>query len=493
LSETRNKSYRPGIVSIIIPTYNEQAYFKRLLAKVLAAPLPGHLEKEIIVVDDGSTDGTRLLIEQQVAAHPHTIKAIYQEINQGKGAAVSRGISATTGEYIIFQDADLEYDPSEYALLLQPILDGFADVVYGSRFASRKMRRVFNYHHALGNKFLTHLSNMTTGLDLTDMETCNKAFRADILRTIPIRSKRFGIEPEVTAKIAKRNCRVYEVPISYLGRSYNEGKKINWKDGVSAIYTIFKYFFIDDCFNEQYGQAILSSLSHARRFNRWMVKTIEPYLGYRILEVGAGIGNISRQLPQREKLIVTDVDATYLEILQQAYSGNDLVDVTPLDISQEDDFAGLGEALCDTIVCLNVLEHIEDDLGALKRMKRLLQTDGRLILLVPQYKWLFGSYDRVAGHYRRYTRKNLRTRLKAAGFHYLKFKRFNFISIPAWWINACLLKRKRMGRIQLKIFDTFVLLIKMVEWILPLPGILLICVAEKAPTDRSRGQVRVAE
>jgi len=466
-------------VSIIIPVFNERAYLNRLVTRVLAAPLPDPLDREIVMVDDCSTDGTRDLIKELLTKHPAVIRAFYQERNQGKGAAVRRGIAETTGDFIIFQDADLEYDPNEYPLLLEPILNGDADVVYGSRFASRKMRRVFNYHHALGNKFLTHLSNMTTGLDLTDMETCYKVFRADILRTIPIRSNRFGIEPEITAKVAKRSCRLYEVPISYRGRSYNEGKKINWKDGFAAIWTILKYFMIDDCFNEQFGQEMLQSLSHARRFNQWMVRLIEPDLGDRILEVGAGIGNISRQLPQREKLYASEMNATYLEILNQAYAGNELVEVVELDISDASQVDALGEGICDTVVCLNVLEHIEDDRTALAHMHKLLKPGGRLILLVPQYQWLFGTYDKAAGHYRRYSRKVVVTRLQQAGYGSLRFKTLNFFSIPAWYLNACLLKRKRMGRIQLKVFDTLVPCMRLIERFLPLPGLSLICVAEK--------------
>ncbi len=474
------KSFNAGTVSIIIPTYNERAYLRRLVERVLAAPLPGGLKKEIIIVDDGSNDGTRDLAVNIASEQPDIIRVIFQDRNQGKGSALRCGIAEMTGEFTIFQDADLEYDPNEYTLLIEPLIEGVADVVYGSRFVVRKMRRVFNYHHAIGNRFLTHLSNMTTGLDLTDMETCYKAFRADILRTIPIRSNRFGIEPEITAKIAKRNCRVYEVPVSYRGRSYSEGKKINWKDGVAAIFTIIKYFFIDDCFNEQYGQAILHSLSHARRFNRWMVKRIEPYLGLRILEIGAGIGNISRQLPQREKLIVTDMDNTYLEILQQAYGSNDIVDVARLDLTQDKDLDAIGSEVCDTIVCLNVLEHIENDLEALCRIKDLLENGGRLILLAPQHKWLYGSYDKVAGHYRRYGRKDIQDLLSNAGYTILQLTNFNFLSIPGWWINSCLLKRKRMSRLQLKLYDTIIPAVRFLEWMLPLPGLSLICIAEKS-------------
>jgi 2-polyprenyl-3-methyl-5-hydroxy-6-metoxy-1,4-benzoquinol methylase len=445
----------------------------------MVAPLPGDLDREIVIVDDGSSDGTRTLVENLAKNHPDLIRAVYQDHNQGKGAAIRRGINETTGEFIIFQDADLEYDPNEYPLLLEPIISGFADVVYGSRFASRKMRRVFNYHHHLGNKFLTHLSNMTTGLDLTDMETCYKAFRSDILRTIPIRSNRFGIEPEITAKIAKRNCRVYEVPISYRGRSYNEGKKINWQDGVSAILTILKYFFIDDCFNENFKHANLQSLSNTRRLNQWMVKLIEPFFGDRILEVGAGIGNISRQLPQLEKLIVTERSSVFLEILHQAYGGNEIVDVVRLDLTMPEDFENVGREVCDTVLCLNVLEHIENDLVALERMSKMLQPGGQLILLVPQYRWLYGSYDQVAGHYRRYSRKDIENLLNKSGYSNIRIKSFNFISIPAWWLNSCLLKRKRMSRIQLKIYDTLVPMMQLLERCIPLPGLSLVCIAEK--------------
>jgi glycosyltransferase involved in cell wall biosynthesis len=477
----QGKVFTNGKFSILIPVYNERAYLRRCVERVIAAPLAYNLQKEVIIVDDGSTDGTDKLIKELSEEYPDIIRAFFQEKNQGKGAAIRRAIQEMTGEYAIFQDADLEYDPRDYNIILQAIKEGNADVVYGSRFAARTMRRVFNYHHAIGNKLLTHLSNLTTGLDLTDMETCYKAFRADVLKTIPLRSNRFGIEPEITAKIAKRNCMVFEVPISYAGRSYGEGKKINWKDGVSAIFTIFKYWLIDDCFDQQYAQAILNNLAHARRFNKWMVKCIEPFLGDRILEVGAGIGNVSRSLPKKEKLIVTDVDPTYLEILEVGFRDNDIVDVAKLDISRREDVQKLGESVCDTVVCLNVLEHIEEDVAALQNIHHLLSSGGRLVLLVPQYKWLFGSYDQHAGHVRRYTRKDLTRRLKEANFQPLWFKNFNFMGIFGWWINSCLLKRTSMDRWQLKIFDTLVPVLRLLEKLLPLPGISLICVAERQP------------
>jgi glycosyltransferase involved in cell wall biosynthesis len=229
----------------LIPVFNEQSFLARIVERVLAAPLPGNMKRELIIVNDASTDRTANVIRDLCAKHPE-IRAFDQPHNQGKGAAIRRAIKEMSGQYAIIQDADLEYDPNDYQAVLQPLVKGYADAVYGSRFASQEMRRIVHYHHKLANLFLTHFSNWITGLDLTDMETCYKAFKADLLKTIPIRSNRFGIEPELTAKLARRKAVVYEVPISYHGRNYGKGKKIGWKDGIRAIWTILKYWIFDD-------------------------------------------------------------------------------------------------------------------------------------------------------------------------------------------------------------------------------------------------------
>lgn len=234
------------LLSILMPVFNEEKLLPECVARICAVALPPGLDREIVIVEDCSTDQTRSIVERLAAERPGVIRAFYQPRNQGKGAALRRAIQEMRGELVLFQDADLEYDPEDYSLLLEPVLTRGADVVYGSRFATRTVRRILNYHHELGNKFLTFMSNWFTGLNLTDMETCYKLFRADLLRSIPIRSNRFGIEPEITAKIAQRNCVIYEVPIRYHGRGYHEGKKIGWKDGVSAIYTILKYAWRND-------------------------------------------------------------------------------------------------------------------------------------------------------------------------------------------------------------------------------------------------------
>jgi glycosyltransferase involved in cell wall biosynthesis len=469
---------QPRLLSILVPVYNERAYLRHVLERVLAAPLPDGMKREIIVVDDGSTDGSQERLQEITQQYPEQIRLFCQDKNKGKGAAIRRAISEMRGDIAIIQDADLEYNPAEYASILAPILRHGADVVYGSRFAGSQQRRVLNFHHELGNRFLTFCSNWFTGLNLTDMETCYKAFRSDLLRTIPLRSSRFGIEPEITAKVAKRRATVYEVPISYYGRGYVEGKKIGWKDGISALWTILKYWILDDCFDEKYGHAILHSLSHARRYAEWQVATLLPDMGERILEIGSGIGNISRLLPKREHLTVSDCNVEYLEILKSAFRGNELVAVEKFNLTSDANVDRLRNNGYDTIVCLNVLEHIADDEEALRRMRHILKSGGRLLLLVPQYKWLFGSYDRLVQHYRRYNRDELRKKLEAAGFHICRLRGFNRASTPGWWWNAVICKRGQMGRFQLKLFDMMVPLLKRIDRWLPMPGQSLIAVAE---------------
>ncbi len=225
-------------LSIVIPVYNERDTIASIVEAVEAVPLYG-IEKEIVIVDDHSTDGTRDLLKRELDDGRRRV--IYQDRNQGKGAALRAGFSAASGDIVLVQDADLEYNPEEYPKLLKPILEGKADVVYGSRFAGSEEKRVLFFWHSIGNKFLTTLSNMFTNLNLTDMETCYKVFRREILEKITVEEDRFGFEPEITAKISKLRCRIYEVGISYSGRTYEEGKKINWKDGVSAFRCILKY------------------------------------------------------------------------------------------------------------------------------------------------------------------------------------------------------------------------------------------------------------
>ena len=232
-------------LSVLMPVYNEHQWIEQIIQKVLAQKISGIDGIELIVVDDASVDGTRDILKQLAVKYAQ-IRLTLHEINQGKGAAIRTAVQKMTGDICIIQDADLEYDPSDYPLILEPIISGRADVVYGSRFVGSRSKRVLFFWHMIGNKFLTLLSNMCTNLNFTDMETCYKAFRCELLKSIPLRCERFGFEPEITAKIARRKCRIYEVGISYSGRTYAEGKKITWRDGLKAILTILKFWFVDD-------------------------------------------------------------------------------------------------------------------------------------------------------------------------------------------------------------------------------------------------------
>jgi glycosyltransferase involved in cell wall biosynthesis len=238
-------------LSVLMPAYNEKQWIEETIRKILQQKVEGIDALEIIIVDDGSTDGTAQAVKSFMHKEKKDMILITHEKNLGKGAAIQAAIKRMSGDLCVIQDADVEYSPEDYPLLLRPIIDGFADCVYGSRFSGSECKRVLFFWHYVGNKMITLFSNMCTNLNLTDIETGYKAFRADILKTIPIRSQRFGFEPEITSKISKRKLRIYEVGISYRGRTYHEGKKITWVDGLKAILTILRFWLIDDCIRSE--------------------------------------------------------------------------------------------------------------------------------------------------------------------------------------------------------------------------------------------------
>jgi glycosyltransferase involved in cell wall biosynthesis len=467
-----------GTVSILIPLYNEEEFIGTLLERVLAAPLPEGLAREVIVVDDGSKDGSAEVVEEIAAAHPGVVRLVRQPRNQGKGAAIRTAIEQASGEYSIIQDADLEYDPREYGRVLGPLLEGKADAVYGSRFMISGERRVLYFWHSVANHVLTTLCNIVADLNLSDMETCYKAFRTSLLKSIPIRSDRFGLEPELTIKLAKRQVRVYETPIAYHGRTYEEGKKIGLKDAVEAVYVILRYAFTRDIYKGA-GPDILDALAGAEKFNDWMAGTISPYTGKRVLEIGAGIGNLTRMLiPGRKQYVAGDIDAEHLARLRTRFQHRPHLDVRECDLAKPADFESLAGSM-DTVVCLNVLEHVEDDLGGLCNMYTALQPGGRAIVLVPHGQEIFGTLDVALGHYRRYSHQQLRERMEQAGFRVERILEFNRVSRPAWYVTGRILKRSHLSRLQLAIFDHLVWLWRRIDRVLPWPPTSIIGIGVK--------------
>jgi glycosyltransferase involved in cell wall biosynthesis len=457
-------------LSVVIPVYNERPTIDELLRRVRAVGI----DKEIIVVDDASTDGTREFLSS-LPAEPR-LRVILQPENRGKGAAVRRGLAEAQGEVVVIQDADLEYDPRDYSKLIEPIDQGLADVVYGSRFLGWP-RRVLRFRHQLANRFLTTLSNLATDLNLTDMETCYKMMTREVARSLHLRSDRFAIEPEITARIARLGYRVYEVPISYHGRDYWEGKKISWTDGVAAVWTILRCALVNDDGQEDAGYRTLRRMQKVSRYNRWMWQQLERFVGQRVLEVGAGVGNMTRFLLGREHVVATDLNENYLQILRHLFGEYPHVAVEPFDLN--------GQVLppraerIDTVLCLNVLEHVEQDHEALASLFRVLEPGGRLVLLVPALHALYGSLDRALAHHRRYSREEVLAKLAAAGFEVEDSWFFNLIGVAGWYLNSRLLRRRTFPPVQLALYDRLVPLFRLESrFRLPL-GMSLIAIGRK--------------
>jgi len=469
------------VLSIIVPVYNEEEFLGAVLDRVLAAPLPVDLAREIVIVDDGSNDGSWEIAMQYAGAHRDIIRAVRHPRNLGKGAAIRTGLERVCGEYTLIQDSDLEYNPRDWPALLQPLLDGHADAVYGTRFAVGIQRRVLYFWHSLANKALTGFVNLVSDLNLTDVWTCYKAFRTSLLKSIPLRSDGFAFEPEITIKLAQRQVKIYETPISYHGRTYDEGKKIGKLDALLGALTVLRFGFTRDIYLES-GPEILDTLSSANRFNLWMADTIRPYVGKRVLEIGAGMGNLSRCLaPRRQLYIASDIDGEHLARLRTRLSHRPNFGAIECDLSRSSDFESV-KGRIDTIVCLNVLEHVEDDAQGLRNMFETLEPGGRAIVLVPEGMSVYGELDRVLGHFRRYSEDELKSKARAAGFEVEQLLNFNRITRPGWYVNGRLLKKRSFSRFQLAVFDALVPLWRRIDRFIPWRPVSIIIVARKPAT-----------
>ena len=470
-------------LSVLVPVYNEEYLVAESLGRLEVLSASPHLSRvEVIVVDDHSTDGTPQVLEAFAAGRAASKLAwrfLRHERNGGKGAAIRTALAQATCELTVIHDADLEYHPRDLLRLVRVFVDEEADAVFGSRFAGAEARRAPMYRHELGNKLLTFLCNLATDLSLTDMETCYKAVRTDLLKSIPIESNDFRLEPELTIKLAKRRARIHEVPISYSGRSYQEGKKIGWRDGLKALAAIVRFRISDEVYvKDAYGSRILARLSRAPKFNAWIADIIRPFCGTRVLEIGAGVGNLTLQLVPRRTFVASDVNPLHLTTLASLRTDRPYLSVAACDVSDRASFPARNGGY-DTVVCVNVIAYIADDVQALANIRSVLADGGRAVLLVPQGPGLAGTLDEVLGHRRRYTRETLAAAAEAAGLEIEKILPFNRAGTLAWYINGRLLKRREFGLVQVKLLNQLTPLLRLLDGVLPLPPLSLIAILKR--------------
>ncbi|MEO7442818.1 MAG: glycosyltransferase [Acidimicrobiales bacterium] len=438
----------PACLSVVVPCFNEAATLAGLVARVLASPFTS----QVVIVDDASTDDTLAIAR---AIDDPRVEVLSTAVNQGKGAALRRGFALCRAPFVMVQDADLEYDPAEYEVVLAPLLADKADVVYGSRFHNARPHRVLYFWHALGNRVLTAGSNMFTNLNLSDMETCYKAFRREVIQSLDLEEDRFGFEPEVTAKLAQGGWRIYEVGISYSGRTYAEGKKIGWRDGFRAMYCVVRYSSLGERFRrvpespvgdraaafadaDEELVSVLHSLGGAVNYTDWIHGLVRPYLGGQVVEIGAGHGDLTERLAaEGHDVLATDLSDRCVDLLRARF-----VDHPRVEVLQGDIETVTGENGHDTAVLVNVLEHIEDDEKALRRLAAAVRPGGHVVVFVPAFETLYSSFDQRIGHFRRYRRRQLRAKMHSAGLEIVELRYVNSVGALAWWLVA-----KQLGRV----------------------------------------------
>ena len=468
-------------LSVLMAVYNERATIQEILDRVLAVVLPDNMDVEVVAVDDGSSDDSWKILSEYAKSEPRLVIGRHER-NKGKGAAIRTSIQMATGDVAIIQDADLEYNPQEYTRLLAPIMNNDADVVYGSRFVTSDQRRVLFFWHSIANRMLTTFSNMLTDLNLSDMETCYKAFRMSVLKTMPIRSNRFGIEPEITAKVAKRHLKIFEVSISYDGRTYLEGKKIGLRDAFQALWTIIKYKIIDDLYNDQCREGAMRSMELATRYTSWFMDKVRKYMKGVVLEVGAGIGVNARKMPVLDRIILTDPEEENIRFMENSFNGRRNILVEKWNV-RESNPSSISDV--DTVLCSNTLEKVEDDVLAMSNMFSVLKSGGRAVFSVPAGKDRFCDMDKTLGRIRRYDSKDLKKSLESVGFRIDESFYMNKLGAIAWLIDGRVFSCRKLSKFQLKIFDTFVPVMRLLDLILLWKGLSLVVVCVKPCSESS--------
>ncbi|MBZ5568048.1 MAG: glycosyltransferase [Acidobacteriia bacterium] len=485
LGSPQNGSGPRTSLSIFVPVYNEQYLVEASLRRLLIlaeSPLLSRIQ--VIVVDDCSRDESAVVLQrfqQNLPADPsgkldwHFLR---HERNQGKGAAVRTALEHAECELSVIHDADLEYHPRDLLQMLPLFLHENADAVFGSRFMAGGFKRALLFKHSIGNHVLTFLCDLASDLNLTDIETCYKMVRTDLLKTIPLVSNDFRIEPELTIKLAKRGAHIFEVPISYSGRTYQEGKKIGWKDGLGALFAIARFKVSDRiCQPDQYGSEVSVRLGRAPKYASWLASRLRPHLGSDVLEIGAGMGSLTVQLIPRTLYCACDANPLFVRELRKLTVTRPYLEASQIDPA---DPASLPAGRrFHTVICQNVLEHVDDDVAVLRGIGDSIREDGRIVALVPNAPALFGAIDRSLGHRRRYTRDQLHRLAEKAGMRCASIVPFNRACSVPWWFAGRVLRRERFSLLQVKFVNWAAPVLRRLDTWVPLPPLSWIATFEK--------------
>lgn len=417
------------LLSIIIPVYNEEKTVKKLVDKVDRI----NIDKQIIIVDDGSRDGSREIIRNLETKSPLIKK--YHHQNKGKGSAIQTGLRAATGKYTVIQDADLEYYPTDLEKLIEPLKRGESNVVYGSRFKYAEKGIYSSFWFYSGGQIVNWLTNFLYGLDITDEPTCYKIMDTQLLKSLKLEATGFEFCPEVTAKLALRGERIIELPIRYHPRHFDEGKKINWRDGLIAIQTLLKYRFQKRKNSMTTG---LEMVSLAKNYNRWIFSQFARYVKGDVLEIGGGIGTFTGMLTDKADSITSlEIDRKYLQQLNHRFKNHSKVKIKNLDLTKKTHLKKL-RGRFDLIIMINVLEHIKDHQQMLVNLESKLKPGGKLFVFVPAHQCLYSQWDKSVGHYRRYSKEQLIVLAENAGFRINQAGYFNGVGAFGWWLNKLL-------------------------------------------------------
>ena len=471
-------------LSVLVPVYNEQHLVYTSLQRLKVLEESAHLERiEVIVVDDCSTDDSPQVLRrfaQEQTGGASRIEWIFltHAQNGGKGRAIQTALERATCDISVIHDADLEYHPKDLLRIVKVFTEEGADAVYGSRFAGGEVRRVLLYRHELGNKFLTALSNLVTNLNLSDMETCYKAIRTPLFKSIPIESNDFRIEPELTIKLAKRDARIFEIPISYSGRTYQEGKKINWRDGFRALTAIIKFAVSNNIRRPDHERAHALEFLRAPRLDAWVADVIRGFCGSRVLEIGSGTGAMTLRLVPRTQYVASDIDPLNLQVLEALSSDRPYMRSSYCKVTDLASFPRVPTGY-DTVLCLNVLEHLDTDDTALANLCSVLVDGGIAIVQVPHGQWNYSGLDRFLGRRRRYSKKSLRQLAEDAGLTVREVFDFNRIGTVAWFLSGKMLRRRSFDHLPMWLFDRFTPFFRAIDVVWPFPGLSLIAVLER--------------